>query len=86
MDVMHAIEDLLKVTHAYFVHSPKKYVEFHSLALMLETKGLKLLKNVATRWVSVIGPLRRLLSEYRSVMAKMSVDSTNKKEKVISLP
>lgn len=33
----------------------------------------------------MIEPLRRLLSEYRSVLAKVEEDSKNKKEKVWSL-
>jgi hypothetical protein len=32
LDIMHAIEDLLKVVHSYFAYSPKKFAEFHSLA------------------------------------------------------
>jgi hypothetical protein len=82
---MHAIEDLLKVAHSYFAYSPKKFAEFHSLAQTMETKGLKLFKNVPTRWISLIEPLRRLLAEYRSVIAKMSVDAHNKKERVCFL-
>ena len=54
LDIISDIEDLVKVVHAYFAHSPKKYSEFHSLALLMETKGLKLLKNVCTRWCSLI--------------------------------
>jgi hypothetical protein len=85
LDIMHAIEDLLKVAHSYFAYSPKKFAEFHSLAQTMETKGLKLLKNVPTRWVSLIEPLRRLLAEYRSLIAKMNVDAHNKKERVCFL-
>jgi hypothetical protein len=85
LDIMHAIEDLLKVAHSYFAYSLKKFAEFHSLAQTMETKGLKLLKNVPTHWVSLIKPLRRLLVEYRSVIAKMNVDAHNKKERVCFL-
>jgi hypothetical protein len=45
----------------------------------METKGLKLLKNVKTRWISCIAPLRRLISEFESVMAKMHADKDDKK-------
>ena len=72
-------EDLIKVTHAYFAHSSKKYAEFHSLALLMETKGLKLLKNVCTRWCSLISPLRRVLAEYPALMAIMYADKDEKK-------
>jgi hypothetical protein len=68
------IEKLLSVTHAYFGKSPKRFAEFQQLAELTETKGLKMLRNVKTRWVSLIEPLRRLLSEYRSLIYKMTAD------------
>lgn len=82
LDLFHAVEDLCKLCHNYFAHSPKRQAEFRALAQLLDTKGLKLLKNVTTRWISLISPLRRLLSEYRSVMAKLQLDSVNKAEAV----
>jgi hypothetical protein len=45
----------------------------------METKGLKLLKKVKTRWISCIFPLKRLISEFKSVMAKMHADKDDKK-------
>jgi hypothetical protein len=41
---------------------------------VIETKGLKLLQNVETHWVSLIDPMRRLLAEYRSVLGKAYAD------------
>ena len=79
LEIVGEIEDLVKVTHAYFSHSPKKYSEFHCLALLMETKGLKLLKNVCTRWCSLISPLRRVLAEYPVLMAKMYANQNEKK-------
>ena len=60
-DIMSRIEGLLKSSHAYFKHSPKRHLEFIKLAEVMETKGLKLLKNVKTRWVSLIEPLRHII-------------------------
>jgi hypothetical protein len=77
--VLHAIEDVLQASHSYFAHSSKKVAEFRTLAQLMETKGLKLLKNVKTHWISYIAPLRRLISEYKSIMAKMYVDRNDKK-------
>jgi hypothetical protein len=79
LGVMHALEDVLQASHGYFAHSPKKAAEFRTLAELMETKGLKLLKNVKTRWISCIAPLRRLISEFKSVMAKMHADKDDKK-------
>lgn len=49
MTVMHAVEEVLRTTHSYFAHSPKKAAEFRALAQQLQSKGLKMLKNVKTR-------------------------------------
>jgi hypothetical protein len=85
LPVFHAIEDLMCVSHAYFSHSPKKYNEYKAFASSINTKGLKLLKNVTTRWLSLLEPMRCLMSEFRTVLGKMEIDSNNKKESVIFL-
>ena len=77
---MSRIEGLLKSSHAYFKHSPKRHLEFVKLAKLMETKGLKLLKNVKTRWVSLIEPLRCILQEYIVLLAKMKVDNVLKEK------
>ena len=79
LEIVGEIEDLVKVTHAYFAHSSKKYSEFHCLVLLMEIKGLKLLKNVCTGWCSLISPLRRVLAEYPALIAKMYADEEEKK-------
>ena len=66
-----AIEKVLAAAHTYFSKSPKRYLEFKKLAELTETKGLKMLKSVETRWVSLIEPMRRLLAEYRTLMYKL---------------
>ena len=69
----------MKEIHAYFAHSPKKYIGFHSLALLIETKGLEFFKNVCTRWCNLIALLRRVLAKYPTLMAKMYIDKDDKK-------
>ena len=71
LGLFHEAGEMLKVCYAYFSHSPKKVVEFRELALLMETKCNKMLKNVKTRWISIIEPLRCLLAEYQTLMAKM---------------
>ncbi len=78
-ELMSTAEDVLQTSHAYFAHSPKRVSEFRTLALLMETKGLKLLKNVKTRWISCHAPMRRLISEWKPVMAKMFEDGNRKK-------
>jgi hypothetical protein len=82
LDVFHCIEELMRLSHAYFAHSPKKYNEYKSFAQTIDTKGLKLLKNVTTRWLSLLSPMRWVLSEYCTIIGKMHIDYINKKEKV----
>jgi hypothetical protein len=79
LDLLSSIENLLLKSHVYFNHSPKKVIEFRSLAQLLDTKGLKLLKNVRTRWISSHSPMRWLLSEWKSMMAKLHADRNDKK-------
>lgn len=82
---MQSIEKVLAKTYNYFAHSPKRHHEFVKLAEVMETKGVRLLKNVKTRWVSMIEPLRRLLAQYRLVMAKMIEDIDDNKDAKVSL-
>ena len=80
LDIMSRIEGLLKSFHAYFKHSLKRHLEFVKLADVMETKGLKLLKNVKTRWVSLIEPLTRIIQEYKVLLVTMKVDNDSKEK------
>jgi len=77
--IIHLIEELLRSCYNYFTQSPKKFAEFHALAILMDTKGLKLLKNVKTRWCSMIALLYRVIAEYKSLIAKMDVNKNCKK-------
>ena len=68
-------ESLLSALHTYFSKSPKKCLEFSKLAEIMETKGLKILKHCKTRWVGMLAPLKRVLSEWRLLIVKMALDS-----------
>jgi len=76
---MHSVEEVLCMTHAYFVHSPMKAAEFRALAQQLESKDLKLLKNVKTRWMSYLAPIHRLLAEYKGIITMMLANKNDKK-------
>ena len=78
-ELMSTVEDVLQTTHAYFAHSPKRISEFCTLAQLMETKGFKLLKNVKTRWISCHAPMRRLILEWKPVMAKMHENGNRKR-------
>jgi hypothetical protein len=61
--------------YAYFNASPKRCNEYHKLAKVVETSGLKILQNVGTRWISMLEPLKRVLGEYKTLIVKMAQDA-----------
>lgn len=79
LEIFHTGEELIRLVYAHFAYSPKKRAKFHTLAQLMETKGLKMLKQVKTRWINMIKPLRQLLAKYRSLMEKMYADHNEKK-------
>jgi hypothetical protein len=68
------IEGFILNMYGYFSHSPKSHLEFHRLAETLETKGNKIFKNVKTRWMSMLDPLKRIMTEYPPLLVVMQVD------------
>jgi hypothetical protein len=69
-----SIEGPLASLHIYLNSRPKRCVELVNLASIMETKGLKMMKCVKTRWVSMLSPCKRVLSEYRTLVVKMGLD------------
>jgi hypothetical protein len=76
--VMH-IESMLESLYGFFLHSPKKLLEFENLAKTLETKGLKLLCNNKTCWISMFNLLKHVFGEYKSLIVKMHMDAPKNK-------
>ena len=74
-EVVRHVEDVLAALYSYFSSSPKRTLEFQKLAACLESKGNKILRNVKTRWISMLGPAKRLLEEYKPLVMKMAVDA-----------
>jgi hypothetical protein len=72
------IESLCKNIHSYFSHLPKRHLEFTKLVEIVEIEGLKILNNVKTRWISLLEPLKRVLGEYKTLIAKMCEDAVVK--------
>jgi hypothetical protein len=65
------VEGLLASLFTYFNGRPKRCVELAKLVGIIETKGLKMLKAVKTRWISMLSPCKRVLREYRPLLVKM---------------
>jgi hypothetical protein len=74
LSVVNRIEDLLQSLHSYFARSPKQHLEFVKLVEVMETKGLKILRQVKTRWLSMMSPPIRVMNEYRTLVVKMLED------------
>jgi hypothetical protein len=60
--------------YGYFNHSPKRHLEFQRLAQTLKTKGNKIIKNVKTRWMSMLDPLKRIMAKYHPLLVVTQVD------------
>jgi hypothetical protein len=50
-----------------------------TLVKILESKGLKLLRNIKTCWISMLSPLEWLLVKYKSMVVKMHMDAPKSK-------
>jgi hypothetical protein len=50
--VVLAVEELMKISYVYFSHCLKKYNEYKTFGSTIDTKGLKLIRKVTTRWFS----------------------------------
>ena len=68
---MSKVEGLLASLFSYYSGRPKQCVELAKFASNMETKGLKMLKAVKTRWISLLSPCKHVLSEYRPLLVKM---------------
>jgi hypothetical protein len=75
LPMVQKVEKLLQSLYSYFHASPKRCNEYQKLAEIVETSGLKILQNVATRWISMLEPLKRVLGEYKTLIVKMAQDA-----------
>jgi hypothetical protein len=83
LPMVEKLETLCQALYNYFTMSSKKHLEFQKLADIVETEGRRLLKNVKTRWISLLEPLRRVLAEYKTLVVKMCEDSAVKEPALI---
>jgi hypothetical protein len=74
LDVVARIELLITSMHSYFAKSPKRHSELEKLSELLDSNGGKMLRDVSTRWISMLAPAKRILSEYRVLLVKMYSD------------
>lgn len=78
LPVVAKLEALCQAMYSYFSHSPKRHSEFEKLANIVETEGRRMLRNVKTRWISLLEPLKRVMGEYKTLVVKMCDDAAVK--------
>jgi hypothetical protein len=44
------------------------------LAEVIESKGLKFLKNIKMKWISILASFKQMVKEYKTLMVKMNDD------------
>jgi hypothetical protein len=76
LGIVSSIVDFLQSCHAYFAHSPKRHLEFTKLTDMMETKELKMFKNVKTCWILLLD-LENNSCRYKPLLPKMAMDSSS---------
>ncbi len=54
MPMISKLENFLQMLYGYFSTSPKRHLEFTKLVEIVETKGLKVIQNVKTRWINML--------------------------------
>jgi hypothetical protein len=59
------------------IHLIKKFFEFQKLCDVLTEKMNKLLRNVKTKWMNILFPVKHVMEQYRPLMAKMHVDASS---------
>ncbi len=65
------IEAFMVNLYNYFNHSPKQLLKFQKLATTMETKVNKIIKNVKTHWMSMLEPLKQIMTKYRPLFGVM---------------
>jgi len=68
------IKSMLQFLYSFFANNFKKFLEFTKFVKTLETKRLKLLRNVNTHWISMLSLLKHVLAQYKSLVVKMHSD------------
>jgi hypothetical protein len=74
LTIIAKIKGFMLNMYGYFNHSPKRHMQFQILAQTLETKGNKIIKNVKTRWMSILDPLKRIMAKHHPLLEVMQAN------------
>jgi len=69
------LEGLLHTLYNYFSKSPKRHLEFTKLAELMKAKGVKILKNIKTYWISMLFLVQCVMVGYKTLLMKMTLDA-----------
>ncbi len=67
---------LLVGVYVYFNHSPKRNLERSKLIKVMKIKGLKILHNTKTKWISMVVPSKVVLEEVKTILVKTTQNAT----------
>jgi hypothetical protein len=82
--ILGGIEEMIADIYKFFCKSPKKHLEFVKLAELLESKGNKILRNIKTRWLSMLAPAVRIMNEYRPLLVKLLKEAKVRRPKQLA--
>jgi hypothetical protein len=69
------LEDFFIVLVCFFLSSLKHHMEFPKVVVIMETKGFKVLKKIQIQWISMLEPLKWILTKYKMLIVKMTQDN-----------
>jgi hypothetical protein len=79
------IKNMVQSLYFFFRIIPRRFWNLCTLPRHWKTKGLKLLHNIKTCWISMLRPLKCVLGEYKSLIVKMHMDMPKNKLVIESL-
>jgi len=66
---------ILQILYVFFVHNPKKFVEFQKLVDLLNMKGNKFFRKVKMRWISILSSTKQIYIKYLPLILKMHINN-----------
>jgi hypothetical protein len=75
--MVNKIEDLISIKYNCFSEIFKLHLEFPKLAMVMETNGAKILKNVKIHCMFMLSPMGHVMSKYMTLLMKMVIDGPN---------
>lgn len=70
-EVVRHMEDMLAILSSCFNSLSKCMFEFQKFSVCLESKGNKIIRNVKTHWIFILGLAKKVLEEYNPLVTKM---------------